>query len=226
MHVGLFAAFSLTCCPNAAAVYTGLQMTSQQHVFGGQLVNIFRVYAGFNDPNDYLTAVSGSPTLGPLVILSRNANDTGSGSNFINDEFGSDLTFPAIGSAAIGTSFPLPEFIVGNSFMVTNGGWFTPGPVEEGRAGYTGDGDPLLRVLMMQLTVSSTSNVRGTVAISGMNNNPLAGGQSFTVIGQTFNSIPAPGALPLVGFAALITARRRRTSSIAAHSTSNSGGAS
>lgn len=41
-------------------------------------------------------------------------------------------------------------------------------PVEQGRAGWLGAGDAALRVLIMQLTVSSTSGVRGTVNIAGL----------------------------------------------------------
>ena len=72
-------------------------------------------------------------------------------------------------------------------------------------------GDPLLRVLMMQLTVNAGDNVRGTVNISGINQTGLAGASSFTLSNQTFNSFtaPAPSVLTLLGLAALYTHRRR-----------------
>src|SRR5439155_5302766 len=56
-----------------------------------------------------------------------------------------------------------------SSFDANNFGWVSAGPIEQARAGYPGDGDLLLRVLIMQLTVDSTSNVRGTVVIQGQN---------------------------------------------------------
>jgi hypothetical protein len=104
-------------------------------------------------------------------------------------------------------------FITGTSLDSDAAGWFG-GPYEQGRAGYLGDGDPLLRVLIMQLTVTSTSNVRGTISVGGVNNTPLAGGSSFLYSGQTFNSVPAPGTLALLGLAGmigLVGSRRRRS---------------
>ena len=102
------------------------------------------------------------------------------------------------------------DFINGNSFTNNNAGWNTLGPVEQGRAGWTGDGDLQLRVFMMQLTVSSTSAVRGTVNIAGVNNTPQ-GPQSFILAGQTFNFIPSPAASALLAIAGLFGSRRRRT---------------
>jgi hypothetical protein len=65
-------------------------------------------------------------------------------------------------------------------------------------------------VLAMQLTVNTGNHVRGTVAIQGVNNNPLAGGMTFvTLANQTFNSfVPAPGALAIFALAGLVGARR------------------
>jgi hypothetical protein len=224
--------------PRASAVYLGLQVVKQQVMLqNGTVMNRFRVYANCSDPDDYLTAFGGSPTLGNLVLQSVNSDGSGVGSVFFNPPGGGPLaptlaaiaqnpdvehdTFATFG-VTIADQAPPPGNQTGLSpgfggfasvtqINTNNAGCFTPGPVEQGRAGFLGDGDPLLRVLLMQLTVSSTSQVRGTVAISGVNNIPLAGGQAFTVPNQTFNSIPAPASglalmLGIVG----CTARRRR----------------
>jgi uncharacterized protein (TIGR03382 family) len=234
---GLGGALIMTGSANAS--YQGLSIVSSQQVVQGVMRNTYRIYALCSDPNDFITAVSGSPTLGNLVIESRNAGDTGAGSAFFNHIVGG-LTSPSValimayppvafdtfvtigvaiadqGSGPGDQTGLSPDFglltgnLAGPSISTNNAGWFTAGPVPQGMAGYLGDGDPLLRVLIAQLTVSSTSHVRGTVAISGVNNNPLAGGQSFTVSGQTFNSIPAPGAIALLGLAGLVGSRRRR----------------
>jgi hypothetical protein len=235
---GLGGALVLTS--SATATYSGLSVASGQAVVGGTLRNVYRVYAMFSDPNDYLTAVSGTPTLGNLVVQSRNANDTGAGSNFVN-VLGGGATAPGayyIGQNAdvaydtfvtIGISVaeqgsqpsPAPPDYTGlapgfsgignvNQIATNNGGWFSPGPTEQGRAGYAGDGDAQLRVLIMQLTVSSTSIVRGTVAISGVNANGLLPPTSFTMSGQIFG-VPTPGVLALLGVAGVIGSRRRRT---------------
>lgn len=116
-----------------------------------------------------------------------------------------------LGANVTGNQSMPADFITGTSYSDANAGWFTNGPVEQGRAGWLGDGDAQLRVLIMQLVVSSTSHVRGTVNLSGVNNfGDLAGGTSFTLSGQTFNSIPGPGALALLGLAGLVGSRRRR----------------
>jgi len=82
-----------------------------------------------------------------------------------------------------------------------------PNPIS--LAGFTGDGDPALRVLMMQLAVGQGQNVRGTVGIT-INLGALAGATT-TIQNNAFNSIvPAPGALALLGVAGLLGARRRR----------------
>jgi hypothetical protein len=219
----------------APAVYLGLQVTLQQVALqNGTVMNQYRVYGSFSDPNDYLVAVAGSPTVGNIVLQSRNADDTGAGSMFYNPPGGIGTppslatialnpdvehdTFCTIGiiyadQAINGPVHLSPGFTgIGSvtELNTNNAGWIAEGGLsEQGRAGWLGDGDPLLRVLIMQLTVSSTSNVRGTVAISGVNQLPQ-GGQSFTIANQTFNSIPAPGIVPALAAFALATSRRRR----------------
>src|SRR2546427_13057879 len=68
----------------ADAAYVGLQTTLQTQFIAGVPHNVFRVYAVCTDPNDFIQFVGGSPTLGNMIILSRNLTDTGPGSNFVN----------------------------------------------------------------------------------------------------------------------------------------------
>src|SRR5438552_18347065 len=70
--LGVFTAAILSCSAKALAGYTGLSVTSTPIVISGQLMNVYHVFATFTDPDDYLTAVFGSPTLGPLVVGSSN----------------------------------------------------------------------------------------------------------------------------------------------------------
>src|SRR5262249_17906569 len=152
-------------------------------------------------PNDYITAILGSPSLGNMVVQSMNSDGSGPGSNFYNSPGGGATapslatigvnpdaahdTFLTIGvgiadqGSATGGGSPDGTMLAPSSFnglgdvnqLDSNiAGWFTPGPFEQGRAGYLGDGDALLRVLIMQLTVSSTSSVRGTVNVDGVKN--------------------------------------------------------
>jgi uncharacterized protein (TIGR03382 family) len=231
----------------ASASYQGLiQADGGIHFAGGANRQLWRIYAIFSHADDYLTGVNGSPANGALVIQTRNGADTGPGTNFFNpggsanntaptllngtNEFGTFATigvaFAGDGSGPTGTpdqtslSPGFPNFINGASITNSNMGWFTAGPVEQGRAGYAGDGDVGsadydgdgdldYRVLMMQLSVNAGEFTRGTVNISGVNNTGLAGGQSFFAAQQTWN-IPAPGALALLGLAAVRGTRRRR----------------
>ena len=211
----------------AQANYTGLSTESGGVVVvGGIARQLWHVYANFNDAGDYLTGANGSPTNGALVVESRNALDTAAGTNFFNPggvanlapyspngslEFGTFVTIGVLlgqnapGGTDQSTLSPgFPNFINGNSITNSNMGWFTAGPVEQGNAG----GD--LKVVMMQLSVNAGENVRGTVNVAGVNDTGLAGGDSFLIAGQTFNSIPAPGALALLGLAGLVGSRRRR----------------
>src|SRR4051794_10926165 len=85
----IFAIVACTCMfitPQPAhATYTNLQVERQRVMLqDGTLMNQFRVYATFNDPLDTITAVSGSPTLGNMVLQSRNNDDSAVGSTFYN----------------------------------------------------------------------------------------------------------------------------------------------
>jgi hypothetical protein len=225
----------LIAAHSARANYTGLQVERQRVTLqDGTVMNQFRVYAMCTDPNDYIIACSGSPTLGNMVIQSRNADDTGAGSNFYNATGGSDLpptaeaialnpdvahdTFASIGFLVAPPPIPVPPkyglspgfpgFNAVTQINSNNAGWFCVVSYLN-QASYAGDGDPLLRVLIMQLTVSSTSNVRGTCAISGINQSPSPP-PAFTIAGQTFNSIPCPSALAVLASALLALPRRRK----------------
>ena len=113
--------------------------------------------------------------------------------------------------------------ISGTNWSINNAGWFltptydddgnpnTPEvPPEQSVAGWTGDGDLLNRVMMMQLTVKAGDNVRGTLNLDWFP--PV--GQGEIVVNpsvQTFNSfIPGPSALGLLGIVALVARVRRR----------------
>ena len=202
---------------------------------GGQLRSVYRIYANFTDANDYLTAVAGTPSLGAMVIQDCALfgglgtgffNPGGFSSNTApfqsQIDSNPDLqwgTFATIGVsiADMGSGSPpanpdqtslspgFPNFINGNQLVNNNLAWFTPGPVEQGRAGYAGDGDLVLRVLMMQLTVNAGEGVQGTVALAGS----TASG-NFTIGGQTFICIPGPGAIGLLAMGGLCGFRGRR----------------
>lgn len=117
--------------------------------------------------------------------------------------------------------------IAGNTADLNNAAWFTtptfdhdnnPATPEiappQSVAGWTGDGDDELRVLMIQLTVPQGDNVRGIMSLAYFP--PIGGGGGQSVINipfQSFNSftIPAPSALSLLALGTLgLLGRRRR----------------
>lgn len=199
---------------------------------GGAQLNrqVYRVYAMFSDPGDFLTSVAGSPTLGNLNIQTLNAAGLAPGGNFVNPVGGSAIaptyyavgtqfewdTYVTIGMTPGGTDLTglSPGFSgIGSVAQVNsnNAGWFTAGPLAQGMAGNGLQIGAQWGVLIAQLTVNVGNHVAGTVAVGGVNNNPLAGGTTFqTNADQTFNSFPAPGALALLGLAGVVSSRRRR----------------
>lgn len=195
--------------------------------------SVFRVYAVFSNPGDFLTSIAGSPTLGNMMILNMNAGGTLLGSGFYNpagtnrapilqpgdpEEFLWE-TFVTIGAPDFSGIYPtglspgFPAFINGASLNSNIVGWFHP-PWPAGMAGngvVNVDGLGSWGVMTMQLTVNAGEHVSGTVAIGGLNNNPLAGSTTFqTMANQTFNSFPAPGSLAVLALAGLVGRYRRR----------------
>lgn len=152
------------------AAYLGLGITHQTVNTGGALRSVFRVYAVFNNPDDYLTSGAGSAILGPLNIQSRNVSDTGPGSNFYNpggsgaagnlapsspdspNYWGTYVTIgisdatqgtggtPDLPADETGLSPGFPNFINGTQLVSSDMAWFTAGATEQGRAGHWGTG--------------------------------------------------------------------------------------
>jgi len=148
-------------CGQSFGVYSGLSTELYSTVTAdGASRSVWRVYANFNNPNDALYSVYGSPTLGALVIESRNSTNTGAGSAFYNPALGTNHapslasiggnpnvawdTFATIGVAVSDqapfgdqTSFS-PGFpnIAGTSVTSTNAAWYvTPTMDEDGNPG-------------------------------------------------------------------------------------------
>ena len=103
--------------PVADASYQGLGVrlhTTAQ--VNGINRDVWRIYAVFSDPGDWLTSVAGSPTLGNLTVQTINAFGNAPGGNFVN---------PAGGSATAPTYKVLPTQLEWDTF-VTIGLAFVP----------------------------------------------------------------------------------------------------
>lgn len=217
--------------------YQGLQVQLHTNVVAGQYPrSVYRVYATFDDPGDFTTAVAGSPTLGNLVLQTTSQTGTLPGGNFWNAP-GGLTTAPSAGDIAPNPGLEWDTFVTIGLALVPYGGsdnvglapgwpgigdvaeintdyagWFTAGATPQGMAG---NGVPLSGglwgVIIMQLTVDEGNHVRGTVAIGGVQNNPLSGGTTFYATNQTFNSLPAPGSLAVLALGGAMRGRRRRS---------------
>ena len=136
-------------------------------------VTIHRVWANFTNPSDRLFVWGGGGGLGPSVMNNLNAAGSGPGSGFLNDASGGIL--PPQNSAAVSgrdTFFTIsvtllqqvpvgralltipgtPPGLTGTSIDLSSGGGVTTTPEQPPNslsfAGFTGDGDTQLRVLL------------------------------------------------------------------------------
>jgi uncharacterized protein (TIGR03382 family) len=144
------------------AAYLGLGVTLHTSVtISGVARSVYRVYAVFDDANNTMTAVGGSPALGVATIKSLMADGVTAGTNFFNfgggnsaplTSYGAFLagpnaewdTFATIGVAKddvntsaddVGLTPGFPPFIPGNVWTSNNAAWFTAGPQQQGKAG-------------------------------------------------------------------------------------------
>jgi hypothetical protein len=156
-------AVPLIATAHADAAYLGLGGKLHTSVnISGTVRNVFRIYAVFDNPDDYLLGAAGSEILGPMIIRSTNNLHTGLGSNFLNPTGGGSTapsadvigklpnaqwdSFATVGTAindgldgtGLSPGFDQQfggEFITGNSVTAPNAAWFTKGFQEQGRAG-------------------------------------------------------------------------------------------
>jgi hypothetical protein len=164
-NVVLVAATAAALCAgsNTQAAYLGVGLRMHTAVsINGALRNVIRVYAVFDEDDDFLVAIAGSGRLGPMKFQTLNSTLSGPGGNFVNPVGGGstapsvDLvkalpdvewdTFATIGMAindgtdgtGMSPGFDQQfggQFIIGNSATVASAAWFTKGPQEQGRAG-------------------------------------------------------------------------------------------
>src|ERR1043166_3806714 len=194
---------------------------------------IYRVYAEFTEPTDYLTSWGIGLSLGPGQI--RNIRADGSpGTGFVNipdDNTGNlapgnpyhgrdwdtymtmGLFYGAMGPLGIDSTIialGTPTFIAGGSTVWTGqvGSVRLPAPYTQGRADFVHNlgNDTDHRVLLMQLAVNAGEYVDGAIGVV-WRSQPSGSGSVAT--GLSFSSIPEPASMaPLLILA--MSVRRRR----------------
>ena len=206
-------AAALTITGSAFADFTSASFTVEEAVAG---YDTYKIFLNFSSPADKLLAVNGDVD-GGYSALAYNGGDLYNdrisfGPLTITDDIG-ELALPGdswvtIGGQSDDVSFSpgfladnaneFGELISGSSFTwANNGGYFDSNP---GTGAYDSDGSG---ILIAQLTVASGEDITfgGTASY-----NSEAGELSAASFSVT--TVPAPGALALLGLAGL--GRRRR----------------
>ncbi len=104
-----------------------------------------------------------------------------------------------VGNAMLDIGIDFTGFEAGGGIWTDNGSWFaTPDDSQVYEVGG--------QVLIGQFTVADGDGVIGIINLQGKN----ADGTNWSISGVEFNTIPAPGALALLGLAGVATRRRRK----------------
>jgi MYXO-CTERM domain-containing protein len=202
---------SLVLAGTATADFSGISWETVENSMAGQTT--YRIYADV-DAGDQLNAVYGD---------SVNTLSLGSGSGFYQNAFGGATVagmnasfFPLApslewdsfvtlglvtntGNQMLDIGIDFSAFEAGGNISTNNGSWFgTPDHAQVYEVGG--------RVLIGQFTVGDDDHVFGTINMQGKN----ADSSNWSVIGASFDTVPAPGALALLGLAGVAARRRRK----------------
>lgn len=197
-------ALSAGIATSANAAFTGF--TVQNVGSGGGVgVNVYRVYANFSAPTDILLNVlKHNVTSGSMNALH---NDFGGGTwnptlTLLPDQVANDSFVTVTGLTGVAASTNLdPSFGTGAGGAIpANAGWFNANPSNNIVVGSS------LRIMIMQVALV-VGNPGYTASLEvGYKESPSA---TQPLFGSGTYTIPAPGALALLGAAGLMGRRRR-----------------
>jgi MYXO-CTERM domain-containing protein len=174
-----------------------------------------RIYANFSAATDELDAVYGDANHDLIVSASDgffNGVGTGASAADNNDAFWSiypsnewdsmvsiGMTHTNSGGSMSVIGIDFTDFDAGGNISTDNGSWYaTPDQPNV----HAVDG----RVLIMQLTVADSDHAYGVISIQGKDPDLT----NWTEDGLAFDTLPAPGALALLGLAGFAARRRRK----------------
>ena len=198
---------SLILAGSATADFQGISWTSSSSAYGETYLIYVDVEAGdqlnavYGDDANALTIDSGSGfyqnIFGHATVAGMNPAFFPIFPSLMYDSFVTIGLETNVGNAMLDIGIDWTDFEAGGAISTSNGTWFaTPDDSQV----YEVDG----RVLIGQFTVAD--GVFGTINLQGKN----ADGSSWTAAGVNFNTIPAPGALALLGVAGIVARRRRK----------------
>lgn len=196
-------ALSAGIAASASAEFSGFTVESMGNIGGS---DVYRVYANFSAPTDILlNALKHNVTAGSMSGVVH--NDFGGGTwnptlTILPDQLANDsfVTISGIGGPTAATNLD-PSFGSGfGAAIPANAGWFNGNPANNIVVGSS------LRIMIMQVALAAgnagyTASLEVGYKESASATQPLFGSGTYT--------IPAPGALALLGAAGLMGRRRR-----------------
>ena len=187
---------------SANAAFTGFTVQNMGTI-GGR--SVYQVYANFNAPTDILlNALKHNVTSGTMNALH---NDFGGGIwnpslTILPDQVANDSFVTVSGLTGVNSQTNLdPSFGTGlGGAIPTNAGWFNSNPSSNIVVGSS------LTIMIMQVALATGSAGYSASLEIGYKESPSA---TQPLFGSGTYTIPAPGALALLGAAGLMGRRRR-----------------
>ena len=200
---------SLILAGSAAADFNGMSWTVTSSANG----DVYQLFADV-DAGDQLNAVYGDDSIalniegtsafyqnafGQATVAGMNPAFFPIFPSLQNDSFVTIGLSNSTGNAMLDIGIDFSGFEAGGAIWTDNGSWFaTPDDAQV----YEVDG----KVMIGQFTVAAGEGVFGTINLQGKN----ADGSNWSATGVEFNTVPAPGALALLGLAGIAARRRRK----------------